>query len=193
LSAGFSIRVLQEEKRSAFPDNTFATCTFAAALFTCTELGRSSQQLQLQPNRKRPAQIEGFQLVARLAEGPGIADTGKPIVLSVILKNVSGRSLALVRTNFLYDFTIEVQNGSGRDVELTELGKLRRRNAEMYISREHFQLAPGKVLENTVEISELFKMTKPDRYSITFKRLVPKLRGKGWTEVRSNTVQVSVS
>lgn len=67
--------------------------------------------------------------------------------------------------NFLYDFTIEVQDGSGREVELTELGKLRRRNAEMYISREHFQLAPRKVLENTVEISELFKMTKPDRYS----------------------------
>jgi hypothetical protein len=128
-----------------------------------------------------------------LAEGAGIADTGKPIVLSVILKNVSGRSLALVRTNFLYDFTIEVKNGSGRDVELTELGKLRLRNAEMYISREHFQLAPGKVLENTIDITELFKITKPDRYSITFKRLVPKLRGKGWTEVRSNTVEVSVS
>lgn len=170
-----------------------ATCTFAAVLFTCTEQGRSSQQLQLQPNKKRPAQIEGFQLVARLAEGPGIADTGKPIVLSVILKNVSGRSLALVRTTFLYDFAIEVRNGSGREIELTELGKLRRRNAEMYISREHFQLAPGKVLENTVEISELFKMTQPDRYSITFKRLIPKLRGKGWTEVRSNTVQVNVS
>lgn len=77
-----------------------ATCTFTAVLFRWNEVGRSSQQLQLQPNRKRPAQIEGVQLVARLAEGPGIADTGKPIVLSVILKNVSGRSLALARTKF---------------------------------------------------------------------------------------------
>lgn len=138
-------------------------------------------------------QTEGFQLVARLVDEPGIAPAGKPIVLTVTLKNASGRSLTLFRTNFLYDFTIQVQDGSGRDVELTELGKLRRRNAEMDVSREQLELAPGKELESKVEISELYKMTKADRYYITFRRLVPTLSGKGWTKVRSNTIQVSVN
>lgn len=158
-----------------------ATCAFAAVLIASAETPVSSEKPQ--SSRTQLKQTEGFQLVARLTDGEDVVTAGKPILLTVTLKNVSARSLKLFRTSFLYDFVIQVQDASGRDVEMTELGKQRRRNVEMYISREQLVLAPGRQLETTVELSALYKITKAGAYSITFRRLVPRLSGKGLAEL----------
>lgn len=142
-------------------------------------------------NYKQGSRSHGFQVTAKLAqEQKGKAIPGKPIVLTVELKNISKRSLPMFRTNVLYDYTIRVRDGNGREVGLTEFGARRVRDAGAYFSREQFDLAPESRIEDVIDINGMYNLTAPGRYHVSFTRLVPMPDGKGWMEITSNVVEV---
>lgn len=146
-------------------------------------------------NRQRKdLTFEGFRLTAQLAkELKGRAVLGKPIVLTVTVKNVTNRNLPLFRTSFLYDYIVRVRDDRGKEVRLTEAGARRINNAGAFISREQFILKSKGEIEEKIDVSGIYDITTPGRYYISFERLVPTPSGQGWAKTASNVVEISLA
>lgn len=132
-------------------------------------------------------------LTARAESRQGAKATlGKPIVLIVTTKNVTDERWSLYRTNFLLDYGIEVRDGDGHKVGLTEEGVRRYERAGAYYSREGVNLPPRGSFDERFDISGLYDLKSGGAYRIKLRRRIVGLgeEEEAAAEVTSNTINI---
>ena len=144
---------------------------------------------------------EGFQLFIQPEKD--VVRGEEPIQLKLQLKNTTEKVLLVKEIAAWYDYVLNVRTESGQNVPFTELGQkidmmLRgtgdkvRRSIRNEPSTIYTWLKPGEELTDSIDVTELYKITTEGTYFITVKRSVYSLDGKSLAEVISNTIRVEV-
>jgi hypothetical protein len=132
---------------------------------------------------------EGFQLSAGIENKQ--FRIGEPIVLKLTIRNSTKQVLYLTETSPESDYKLLVKNEYGERVPLTEFGQRLLNNKEEF-RVIGVKVKSGEERKDSIEVSRLHEMTVPGTYSITASRTVKNRNGKGWSEVVSNTINITI-
>lgn len=124
------------------------------------------------------------------AEGPAV-QAGSPVLLSLVFWNDGQTTVRFPRASIWleYDYTVTFEDGE--PVALTSFGQEKQRSMrEQGGTLLEFQ--PGSQTPATVQITRLYDLSRPGRYTIGAAKTVPNRAGNGFMKVVSNTIAVEV-
>ncbi len=133
---------------------------------------------------------KNFKLIAQLKKD--LFKPGEPIILKVILKNISKKTHTIVVSGPERDYDIIVKDNKGAIVPLTKYGK------RLMDNKGEFR-AIGKKIKSQKEIqinlliNRIYDMTISGTYSIKVERFVLEQNRKKFAKVISNTVKIKVA
>lgn len=134
---------------------------------------------------------EGFRLSAHLESVQ--VKVNQPVLLRLTIKNVTRKDLEVREVLPRREYEIEVKNSFGENVPLTPFGHQLSETWKGVTFREtDIKVGPGVERRDTVDIAKLRDLSVPGTYYVTAIRRVKKRSGKGWGEVVSNTVRVTI-
>jgi hypothetical protein len=121
----------------------------------------------------------------------------EPITLQFELKNTGPEILRIEEHNLLYDFDLDIRNGSGKKVtskaeETAENSGGRLKYKKDGISARLLELRPGEEQTLKLHLRTHFSLAPGDSYSITARRKIERVGGNGGQEVVSNAIHVTV-
>jgi hypothetical protein len=124
---------------------------------------------------------------------PQEAKLGDPLPLQVTLTNTGKEDFATYRDatrRAEYFYKITVHDALGREPALTELHRTFRGDGTGIILSNDIPilLEPGKSLQDETDISTLYKIDQPGKYTIQ----VDRFNGTDKPRVKSNTITVSI-
>jgi hypothetical protein len=116
---------------------------------------------------------------------------GSEVRIEVTLRNVSGRQIAMPKSDEGGDYLVEVRDGKGRMARDTELGrKLKDPGTVRVSSAPLYPLKPQESLKDEIAVGKLYEVSNPGEYTISVARPIPEELGTG--VVKSNTITVTV-
>jgi antitoxin (DNA-binding transcriptional repressor) of toxin-antitoxin stability system/type 1 fimbria pilin len=127
-------------------------------------------------------------------------DTGSPVLIEIVLTNVSNRDLAMNSDTRGFDFHIKVRDSKRTLAAGTRLGYVWNGNApvvdpakvspqDLESSAVHGTLKAGATFTRQLNAAKLYQMHSPGRYTIQVLRLDP---GNPGAVVKSNVIVVTV-
>jgi hypothetical protein len=146
--------------------------------------------------RKWGPTTEGFQL--SVASDKETYDLGRPIMLSVLLRNVSNQPLRFGQTDVETDYNIEIVGADGKMAPLTAYGKELHSLDRPILHAFAVSLKTGESIEHTLPLDKLYDVSRVGVYNVTVTRKVPKENAPQSTvppqfaEIRSNTIRITV-
>ena len=131
-----------------------------------------------------------YQLLARAERE--LFKAGEPLLLKATLRNNSRESVYVVVTGSVIDNKIEVKDGRGRPVPLSEAGRKLLDSAEITKRLLH-EIPAGREVTYDINVGELYQLAAGGEYAITIKRDILKSDKKPSLELASNPVEVKVT
>jgi len=152
-----------------------------------------------QPKSERPAQIWGDEkagLACSISAEKTTFRPGEPILVRFDLKNVSDKPLTVQHCGFWPNHRWIVQNAAGRDLKLTERGRLCR---DRYGPDTHrgknvpFIVGPGRLDASygPYDLRKLFEI--PDGTTVHVRCVYLRIADHPWVEISSNTLTLTVA
>lgn len=171
------------------------TISFLMALSAMLLVGMTpdSESKTVQDAWGKPS--EGFRLSAQLSSLQTKVD--QPVLLRLTIKNVTKKDLEVHEALPRREFEINVKNSRGETVPLTDYGQ-QLYGKHLFVTRRlgfksrDIKVAPGEERQETIDIAKLRDLSVPGTYYVKAMRRVKKQGGKGWGEVESNTVRVTI-
>lgn len=119
------------------------------------------------------------------------------ITLQLELKNTGAEILRIEEHNLLYDFDLDIRNGSGKKVtskaeETAENSGGRLKYKKDGISARLLELRPGEEKAWKLHLRTHFSLAPGDTYHITARRKIEAADGHSSREIVSNTIQVTL-
>jgi hypothetical protein len=136
------------------------------------------------------APSEGFRLSAML--GQEKLKLGEPLLLKLSLKNITKKELYVVETTADQDYEIEVTDEHGTRGTLTGKGRRLMQGIKVFTKVISVKVAPGQEQQVDIKLDEIYNLSAKGTYSVTAKRMIPKLDRNGSVEIVSNTVKVTI-
>ncbi len=134
-----------------------------------------------------------------VSQGSAVYKSGSPVFLLVTLKNNSTKTLSVPSFDQTY-YTIDVRDDRGNRVAEAEEARSRHVAADSPTNLLHGrtvgngingEVKPRATWKAAIEVSALWDMTRPGKYTIQVQRELPDEIGKG--VVKSNTINVTVT
>lgn len=117
--------------------------------------------------------------------------TGAEVQLSVSLTNKLNHEIAIIDTDQICDFTVEVRDSNGQLAPETEQAKNRICGGFVAGKLIVTRLKPGGHQEYRLYLSQLYDITRPGQYDVQVSREARKELGGG--RVRSNSIKITVT
>lgn len=130
-----------------------------------------------------------YQLLARAESA--LLKAGDPLVLKATLRNNSPEAIYVVVTGRPRGNKIEVKDGRGQPVPLSEAG--RRLLGSPVTKRLLHEIPAGREVTYGVDIGELYQLDGGGEYTITIKEDILKSDKKTFLELASNPVEVKAA
>ena len=144
----------------------------------------------LKRNPQKAATIsEGLQL--SLETENQAFSSGEPVLVTIVLKNVSAKERRLVGASPYKIYEFVVKDEKGVDAPLTAYGKNLAGGAD-HLERGEFILRPGEEKREQIEIGKLFEIGNQGTYSVTARRTVFKIESYDLAELVSNTIDFTI-
>lgn len=160
-----------------------------------------------------PAAIETPQkgMILTVSVEKSAISVNSELWLTVVLENTSGHKIFIntEKGHPAFGYAIDVTDEKGAPVADTTLGHMRKRDISVdpdtgkpiiWVSSDGPEIFvdPGKTLTDKVELTRLFNMQQPGRYSIRVTRpdtssAANNMEVKNWPMAESNVVTVTVS
>jgi hypothetical protein len=138
-----------------------------------------------------PVQAAGGIFSLTISMPQDTVSTRSEIQLMIKLTNATDHEITLFDTDQYCDYTVEVRDSNGQSAPETEK-KRKLRCAEPVAGKVIIvKLKPGEHHEVLIFVSDLFDMTRPDKYTVQVAREIPKEMGQG--QVKSNKIAVTVT
>jgi len=127
----------------------------------------------------------------------GIYMGDESITLHLHLKNVGAEALEIEEHNLLYDFDLDIRNGSSKKIiskteEMAENSGGRLKYKREGTFARLLELKPGEEWSRSLNLSGHFFLTPGDTYSITARRKTERVGGDRLQDFVSNTIHVTV-
>ena len=116
--------------------------------------------------------------------------TGEPIILRLSLSNDSADEIYIIETSATKDNQLEIMNGRGEKVAMSERGK--RRLASPELRRIISKVGAGQAIQYAINVSDLYDFAGGDTYTVKVKRKILMANKRTFAEVKSHPVKVSV-
>jgi hypothetical protein len=117
--------------------------------------------------------------------------SGEPVLVTIVLKNVSAKERRLVGASPYKIYKFIVKDEKGVDAPLTAFGKNLAEGVD-HLERGEFVLQPWEEKREQIEIGKLFEIGNQGPYSVTAKRAVFKIESYDLAELVSNTIDFRV-
>ena len=105
-----------------------------------------------------------LQLVASVE--PASAKAGTPVLISLRLKNVSAKQVAVPINAFEYDYELFVTDASGREPPRTPLGQRIFLGKYSLLKSDGTDLDPAQEIEASLDIAAIYQITQPGTYYV---------------------------
>lgn len=115
------------------------------------------------------------------------------LTLALSLRNSTQRSIYVVESNPLADYTIDVRDEQGKQASPTDEGKDLLMRALWLSRRVSVLMKPGDEKRETFELNRIYRMTAGTSYTITTHRSVLRNQGKTRVQLTSNVVKVQIT
>ncbi len=112
-------------------------------------------------------------------------DGGYPVFVTAKVKNVSEKLLLLVEDGSDVDFSFEIKDRAGKQVDDLQYQKRLREGPGVYRSKV-VTVSPGEQIEYKLNLSRRFDMSLDGTYTVQAYRSVLKLEGEGGVPLASN-------
>jgi hypothetical protein len=188
---------------------TIYVVTFAAVTFAINVLAWNDSLLPLQTGlkiktlteaevaaRKWGPITDGFQI--SIATDNPAYQLGNPIVVSVLLRNVSGQPLWFSQTDMEADYDIEIAGSDGKAAPLTPYGQRIHALDRPILHAYDVTLKPAESIEHTLALDKLYDVRRADVYNVRVTRKVPEVSAPQTNgaprlaEIRSNTIRITL-
>jgi hypothetical protein len=136
-------------------------------------------------------QAAGGTFTLTIATPQDTVSTGSEIQLMIKLTNDTNHDIAFIDTDQYCDYSPEVRSSSGQSAPETEKKRKLRCVNPVAGKAIFIKLKPGEHHEVLIFVSDLFDMTRPDKYTVEVTREIPKELGQG--RVKSNTIAITVT
>jgi hypothetical protein len=146
--------------------------------------------------RQRGRTTEGFQL--SIATDKPTYSLGSPILVSVLVRNVSSQPLWVWQTDVEADYEIECVGSDGKAVLLTPYGRRLHAPDRPILHAFDVTLKPAESIEHVLPLDKLYDVSRAGVYNVTVTRKVlvlSALQTNGpprFAEIRSNTIHISM-
>lgn len=129
------------------------------------------------------------------ATNPGVGpwEVGAPVFVLVMMINKTNRTVHYALRNPAFDYQMDVRDTSGRPVPETEsFRKLKEQAKNGSIAGRNIGviLKPGETGQDMIEVSGLYDLSSPGKYSIQVRREFPDV-GLGF--VQSNRIELTIT
>ena len=120
------------------------------------------------------------------------ARAAEPVVIFIILKNISQQPGSFVRSSLLRDYNVSVTNEKGEEMPLTRFGRLEHDAAGGHFRRIVQSIAPGEQVQDRLLVNRLYDMTMEGKYTVRIQRsVVAQHSGKpAWITAKDVTVTI---
>jgi hypothetical protein len=166
------------------------TISFLMALSAMLILGTTPNSESKTLQERWGKLLEGFRLSAHPWSVQAKVD--QPVLLRLTIKNVTKRDLEVREALPRREYEIDVRNSRGETVPLTDFGQQLLENRWLGFRVRDIKVEPGEERQDTVDIAKLRDLSVPGTYYVKAKRRIKKRNGKGWGEVASNMVRVTI-
>jgi hypothetical protein len=139
---------------------------------------------------------EGFQL--SVAADKETYRLGNPVVMSVLVRNVSGRPLGFTQSDPQIDYDVECVGSDGKIAPLTTYGQRFHGSESVIIHAGGVRLKPAESFEHVLPLDKLYDVSRVGMYNVTVTRKVPKENAPKtngppqFAEIKSNTIRVTL-
>ena len=159
--------------------NSYAMLTAVAAILTvylvsCAEASGQSSPVKVSIQTKN---------------GQHTFRSGEQIVLLITLKNTGAGESALSSSSDSHDNKVSLTDVTGNTPPLTEFGKKATSPMGMPGPRRALRLQPGESKQISLDISQIYDLSRPGKYTVSISRFVRSpLRG----DVTSNPLTIEI-
>ena len=136
--------------------------------------------------------------ILTLSSTKKVINTALEARLEIVLRNTSDHEFSITKANTENQaetqYTIDVRDGRGHPVALSEHGRIRLNRSptsRLTISEVVYSVKPGETLTDVAVVTELYDLSQPGKYTIRVSREIPREFGKG--TVKSNPVTITVT
>ena len=120
-----------------------------------------------------------------------VVKAGSEVKINITLRNSSNRAIHMNTGSSEIEYVIEVRDSQGTSAPKTDFG--RKANERPHFSSDQiFTLQPGECLPKiSLDVTKLYDLSRPGKYTIQVNRLVPKELGSG--QIRSNPITITIA
>jgi len=113
-------------------------------------------------------------------------------LLRLTIKNVTRKDLEVREALPHREYEIDVRNSRGERVPLTNFGRQLLETSGVGFRETDIMVGPGEGRQDSVDIAKLCDLSVPGTYYVKAIRRVKKRTLRGWGEVVSNAVRITI-
>jgi hypothetical protein len=118
-------------------------------------------------------------------------EAGRPVELTLVFRNDGPTEMKFPKFSMWFNYEYAILYDENQEVPLTPFGEHQKESSVMSAMAAS-DVAPGEELTSTVEISRLYDLSRPGKYTVEASKDLPSRSGQGFIKVVSNRLDFEI-